>query len=475
MNGPLRKVSLFIGLLLTALLVNITWISIGPQAQLNADSRNKRVRDAEFSTSRGAILVGNDPIAVSVPSDGRYPWERTFPQGTTWSSVTGWYSYTYGRQELERSWNEELSGTDSSQTLNRIIDLLTGRQPVGATLNTTLNPAAQKAAVEALGNKQGAAVAIDYTTGEVLALVSSPTYDPNLLTNLDYATESANWEQLLNDPSEPLKNRAVREVYPPGSTFKLVIAAAALEAGLQPSSEVDAPASYRLPGSSHSMGNSTNCGGTRITLAAALATSCNTSFGILGVELGADKVRSMAERFGFNSDPRIDLPSATSRFPKELDEAQLALSSIGQYEVASSPLQMAMVTAAIANDGVLMRPHLVRTVAGNDLKIVQTVTPERMGEPLSANNAALLRQMMEGVVSDGTGKPAAIDGLTIGGKTGTAQSDPNRPPYAWFVGYAVEPHVAVAVFVSDAGLERDDISGGRVAAPIFKAIVEAVR
>ena len=475
MNGPLRKVSLFIGLLIAALLVNITWISIGPPASLNADSRNKRVRDAEFATSRGAILVGNDPIAVSVPSDGRYPWERTFPDGTTWSSVTGWYSYTYGRQELERTWNEELSGTDSSQTVARIIDLLTGRQPVGATLGTTLDPAAQKAAVEALGGAQGAAVAIDYTTGEILALVSTPTYDPNLLTNLDYATESSNWNALLNAPDEPLKNRAVREVYPPGSTFKLVTAAAALEAGYQPSTEVDAPDSYRLPGSTHAMGNSTNCGGTRVTLAAALATSCNTAFGKLGVDLGADKVRSMAERFGFNADPRIDLPSVTSRFPKEVDDAQLALSSIGQYDVASTPLQMAMVTAAIANDGKLMRPHLVRTVAGSDLRIIQTVTPEKMGEPLTANNSALLRQMMEGVVSDGTGKPAAIEGLTIGGKTGTAQSDPNRPPYAWFVGYAAEPHVAVAVFVADADLERDDISGGRVAAPIFKKIVEALR
>ncbi|MDO5065990.1 MAG: penicillin-binding transpeptidase domain-containing protein [Propionibacteriaceae bacterium] len=475
MNAPLRKVSLFIGLLITALLVNITWISVGPPAQLNADSRNKRVRDAEFATSRGAILVGNEPIAVSVPSEGKYPWERTFPDGPTWSSVTGWYSYTYGRQELERTWNEELSGTDSSQAVARIVDLLTGRKPVGATLGTTLNPAAQKAAVQALGGKQGAAVAIDYTSGEILALVSTPTYDPNLLTNLDYGTESANWDALLNSPDEPLKNRVVREVYPPGSTFKLVTAAAALEAGHQPSTLVEAPASYRLPGSTHSMGNSTNCGGTEITLAAALATSCNTAFGKLGVELGDEKLRSMAERFGFNSDPRIDLPSVNSRFPKELDDAQLALSAIGQYDVAATPLQMAMVTAAIANDGKLMRPHLVRTVSGSDLRVIQTVTPQQMAEPLSSNNSALLRQMMEGVVSEGTGKPAAIKGLTIGGKTGTAQSDPDRPPYAWFVGYAVEPHVAVAVFVSESGLERDDISGGRVAAPIFRKIVEALQ
>lgn len=475
MNGPLRKVSFFIGLLLTALLLNISWLSVGPSNDLLKDSRNVRVRDAEFATNRGAILVGNDPIAESVAAEGRYPWVRRFPAGPTWSSVTGWYSFSYGRQELENSWNQELSGTASSQTFSRIVDVLAGRQPVGATLNTTLNTNAQKAAVEALGNKKGAAVAIDYTTGEVLALVSTPTYDPNLLTNLDAKVEKEHWNSLLNDENEPLKNRATREIFPPGSTFKLLVAAAAVESGYTPSTEVESPNSYRLPGSSHSIGNSTNCGGEKVTLEKALATSCNTAFGKLGVDLGDEKVRQMAEKFGFNSDPRIDLPATKSVFPTKLDQAQLALSSIGQYEVAATPLQMAMVAGAIANDGKLMRPHLVKTVAGSDLRIIQTVNPEKLGDPINSNTATLMRQMMESVVKDGTGSPAAVNGVTIGGKTGTAQSDPNRPPYAWFVGYATEPHVAIAVFVQDSGIERDDISGGRVAAPIFKSIVEAIK
>jgi penicillin-binding protein, transpeptidase domain protein len=475
MNGPLRKISVFIGLLLAALLMNITWLSVGQTDSLLSDSRNRRVRDAEFSTRRGAILVGNEPIAVSTPNEGRFPWARSFPEGRQYSAVTGWYSYSYGRQELERHWNKELAGTASSQTFTRIADLLMGRQPEGANLNTTLNPKAQQAALEALGSQQGAAIAMDYTTGEVLALVSTPTYDPNQLATLDFKAEAGNWDSLLNDPNEPLKNRAVREVYPPGSTFKLITAAAALESGHQPSTKVSSPTTYQLPNSTHTVGNSTNCGGTEITLEHALAVSCNTSFAKLGVELGRDKMQDMAQRFGFNSTPGIDLPANESRYPKDIDASQLALSSIGQYEVAATPLQMLMVTSAIANDGALMQPHLVKEVTGSDLKVIQTIRPSEVNRPISQGTAQQLQQMMQTVVTDGTGTSAGIRGLTIGGKTGTAQSDPKRPPYAWFVGYAKEPHVAVAVFVQSTSMERDDISGGRVAAPVFRAIIEAVR
>lgn len=476
MNGPLRKVSIFVALMMAALLVNITWISVVRTDDLNAEPRNRRVRDAEFASDRGAILVGNTPIAVTNPTDdGQFPFARTFPQGPTWSSVTGWYSYDYGRSELEQQYNEELSGTDSNQAIGRILDVLLGRTRQGANLATTLDPAAQQAAVNALGNNQGAAIAMDWETGEILALASTPTYDPNRLSTLDLSAEREAWDELLNAPGEPLKNRAVREVYPPGSTFKLVTAASALENGMVPSTELDAPQSLPLPNSNQSMGNSTNCGGTTVTLEQALVTSCNTAFGNLGMELGADALRDTAEAFGFNSEPTIDLPAATSRFPTELDEAQTALSAIGQYEVAASPMQMLQVVAAIANDGHMMQPHVVRTVTGKDLKVIESMEPRELGRPLSETNAQLMQQMMESVVTDGTGRPASIDGMTIGGKTGTAQSDPDRPPYAWFVGYAKDPKVAVVSFVQSTNVARDDISGGRVAAPIFTAILEALR
>ena len=475
MNGPLRKVSLFVALMMAALLLNITWISVIRTDGLNADPRNRRVRDAEFAGARGAILVGNTPIAITNPSEGRFPYARTYPNGSTWSSVTGWYSYDYARSELEKQYNEELSGTGSIQSISRFIDLLVGRQRQGANLSTTLDPAAQEAAVRALGDNQGAAIAMDWETGEILALVSTPTYDPNRLSTLDLTAEGEAWSELLDAPDEPLKNRAVREVFPPGSTFKLVTAAAALESGMVPSSELDAPQSLALPGSNRSMGNSTNCGGSTVTLQQALVTSCNTAFGGLGMQLGGDELRAMAEAFGFNEEPTIDMPAAVSRFPSEIDEAQTALSAIGQFDVAASPMQMLQVAAAIANDGHMMQPHVVRTVTGADLKVIRSTEPHELGRPLSETNAQLMQQMMEAVVSDGTGSPAQIDGMTIGGKTGTAQSDPDRPPYAWFVGYAQDPKVAVVAFVQSADVERDDISGGRVAAPIFKAVLEALR
>lgn len=475
MNGPIRKVTILVSLLIAALLVNMTWISVARTDSLNNDTRNRRVRDAEFARNRGAILVGNAPIAESVPGSGRFPYLRTYPAGHLWSSVTGWYSYDFARSGLEQSYNQELAGTSPDQSFTRVVDLLTGRQSAGANVHTTLNPAAQRAAVDALGDNRGAVVAMNYETGEILALVSTPTYDPNRLSTVDLSEAQTSWSELLNAPDEPLKGRATREIYPPGSTFKLVTAAAALEDGMVPDTVVNAPDSLPLPNSSHSMGNSTDCGGSRVSIQQAMQTSCNTAFGNLGLELGGDKLRAMAEAFGFNQDPTVDIAAAKSRFPSETDQAQAALSAIGQYDVAASPLQMVQVVAAIANDGTMMRPHLVSTVTNRDLTVLSSASPEQLGRPVSESTAKLLQQMMVATVEDGTGRPARISGVRIGGKTGTAQTAPDRPPYAWFVGYAEDPKVAIVAFVEDAGVARDDISGGRLAAPIFRSVLEALR
>ncbi len=475
MNSPIRKVAVFVAIMMAALLLNLTQISIIQTPSLNADPRNRRVRDAEFAEQRGAILVGNTPIAMSVEAGGRFPFVREYSDGDLWSSVTGWYSYDYAQSGLESSYNEELAGTSSSQAADRILDLLSGRQPQGANLSTSLDPAAQAAGVQSLGDNLGAAIAMDYETGEILALVSTPTYDPNRLSTVDLDAARDAWAELIDAPDEPLKGRGTREVYPPGSTFKLVTAAAALEDGMVPSTPLDAPVSLPLPNSTRSIGNSTNCGGTTVSLEQALMTSCNTAFAQLGMDLGADELQAMAEAFGFNQDPTIDIGAAVSRFPEDIDEAQTALSAIGQYEVAASPLQMLLVTAAIANDGVLMNPHIVDTVTGPDLTVLEAHGPEEIARPISASSARLLQQMMVAVVEDGTGTPAQIDGMVIGGKTGTAQSAEDRPPYAWFVGYAEDPTVAIVAFVENADVARDDISGGRLAAPIFKSVMEALR
>lgn len=476
MNGPLRKVSIFVALLMAALLLNLTYMTTFRQEPLLEHGGNRRVRDAEFARDRGAILVENSPIALSEPSgSASVPYMRTYPDGALWAPVTGWFTRYHGTSGLEREYSAELAGTASQQAISRIVDVLTGRTSSGANVSTTLHPGAQAAAMRALGNSRGAAVAIDYETGEVLVVASTPTYDPNALATLDADEEFGAWDALLNGDGEPLKNRGTREVYPPGSTFKIVTAAAAIENGVLPDTVIDSPPSLRLPNSSHSMGNSTNCGGDRIPLEQALSTSCNTAFGQLGIDLGPDVMQDMAERFGFNEEPAIDIQAATSRYPADADAAQTALSAIGQYEVAASPLQMAMVTAAIANDGVMMRPFIVRSVTTRDLQVIDSTSPSEQGRPISEATARMLQEMMVTTVQDGTGRPARIDGVTIGGKTGTAQSSPERPNYAWFVGYAEDPTVAVAVFIEDAGVAPDDISGGRLAAPIFRAVVQALR
>lgn len=475
MNGPIRKVGVFFAVIFAMLLANISVSTIVRADALNSDPTNTRVSEADFDRFRGAILVGNTPVAQTVPNDGRFRYRRSYPKGADYAAVTGFFTHTYGRSGLERAYNAELAGTASSQAFNRFVDLISGRSPVGASLQTTIDARAQAAANKGLGDRWGAVVALDYKTGAVLALASSPSFDPAELATTDLEAATKSWQTLNEASGDPLKNHAVTEIYPPGSTFKLVTAAAALESGLKPDTQIDSPSALALPGSSHAMTNSSDCGGTKITLQHALAVSCNTAFGKLAMDLGADKLRAQAEAFGFNSKPELDVRTAASKYPKTVDQAQLALSGIGQYEVAASPLQMAMIGAAIANDGTMMKPRLVSEVRAQDLSILATNPPKEQGKPISQETARALQQMMVSTVAEGTGTRAQIDGVVVGGKTGTAQSAPSRPPYAWFVGYADEPHVAVAVFVRNAEGTADDISGGRIAAPVAKAVIEALR
>ncbi|MEZ5084815.1 MAG: penicillin-binding transpeptidase domain-containing protein [Tessaracoccus sp.] len=318
---------------------------------------------------------------------------------------------------------------------------------------------------------------MSYETGEILALVSTPTYDPEQLASLGQRAGARSWSTLLNHPDEPLKNRATREIYPRDRRSE--------EAGGGGRGHQDGA----LP--------SFELGGTHVVPVAELVAVYRQLHQLRqyhrlagtgaedvvqhGVRQPGDsnwaktKIREMAEAFGFNQEQTIDIAAATSSYPLEMDEAQTALTAIGQFDVTSSPLQMAQVAAAIANDGVAMKPYLVSTVTNRDFTVVSSRQPERMSQPLSSTNAQLLQQMMEAVVADGTGTPAQVSGVTVGGKTGTAQTAPDRPPYAWFIGYAKEPKVAIAAFVENADVERDDISGGRLAAPIFKAVVEALQ
>lgn len=475
MNGPIRKVSVFVAIMMAALLANATWLEVGRANSLNQDVRNRRVTEAEYARNRGAILVGNDAIAQSRPSDGRFKFARNYSQAELYAHVTGYYSYEYGSSGIELNHSKQLAGTSDDQFFNRLVNALTGKDPVGGSTLTTINPAAQRAAFEGLAGRKGAVVALDYRTGAVLASVSLPTYDPNALSSTNLSTARTAWQRLTADPDKPLNNRASKEIYPPGSTFKLVTAAAALENGFAPDTLFEAPERLRLPQTNTYLTNQLDCGGEKITLEQALKVSCNTAFANVGLQVGPEKLRAQAEKFGFNQNFETDVPLVASRFPTELNEPQTAQSAIGQYEVAASPLQMAMVAAAIANGGQVMQPYLVKEVRADDLSVINTQRPVRMQRAVSESNARLLQEMMVKTVEDGTGTAARIEGLRVGGKTGTAQSAPDRPPYAWFVAFSDNPDVAVAVFLEDSGAERNDIAGGRLAGPIAKAVIEALR
>lgn len=474
MNGPIRRVSVVVMIMFVALMVNATFSYVFRTPSLTADPNNRRVRDAAFGTDRGDILVGNSAVVSSEPVDDRYGFQRTYAHGPLYASVTGFYSFLYGGSGLEQYYNAQLAGTSDAQFLERVVDMAAGRRPTGASLETTLDAAAQRAAADALGNRPGAVVALDYTTGAVKALVTSPTFDPSDLAAHDLTATTQAWDALNADTSAPLSNRAVREIYPPGSTFKLVVSAAALESGMTPDQLLDSPSSVQLPGSTHQLSNAGSCGGDRITLRQALIVSCNTAFANLGGFLGADALRAQAERFGFDAAQLPELNGVASRFPAAPDAAQTMMSSIGAFDVAATPLQMAMVGGAIANNGVVMEPYLVSSVRANDLTVASQHSPRQLSVALSEANARALQDMMVGVVTDGTGSRAAISGVRVGGKTGTAVTG-ERTPYAWFVAWADNPTVAVAVFVQDAGVDGSDVSGGRYAAPVARAVIEAMR
>lgn len=480
MNSAIRRLAVAAIILMVALMANSTYLQAFRASELNGRNDNRRVRDEQFSVDRGPILIGSSAVAKSEPSNDRYEYQRVYPNGPRYAPVTGYYSYLFGRSGIELSQNSQLNGSDPSMAFRRVIDVITNKRQQGASVGLTLNPAAQAAAYKALGNRKGAVVAIEPRTGRVLALVSRPSYDPNLLASHDLEEVESAWNRLSEDKDRPMANRAVKELYPPGSTFKLVTLAAALSSGrFTPDSRVRSPAVLELPQTTRGLPNQNgrNCGGSdNATLIVALRESCNTSFGTLGLELGADALREQAEKFGFDERPLPELGAVASKFPNDPNAPQVAQSAIGQFDVQATPLQMAMVVAGIANGGDVMKPYLVQNVRTADLKTVSETKPESLHQAVTPQVAADLTRMMVDVVENGTGARARIGGVQVAGKTGTAQTSQQRPPFAWFTSFAPanDPKVAVAVIIEEAGVARSDISGGALAGPVAKSVMEAV-
>lgn len=479
MNPAIRRAGLVLGVLVLCLMINVNV----QQVLLAQDTRNKagnqRTVLQEYDIERGPILVGADPVARSVETTGAYRYQRVYPQGAMYAPATGYYSALYGATAIERVENPVLSGTSDLFFVDRIQQILSGRSPRGGGVTLTLNAAAQQAAFNGLSGKTGSVTAIDPTTGEILALASSPSFDPEAIATDRLSESQRNYERLSTDPSQPMLNRPLVSTPPPGSTFKLVTSAAALESGeFTPTSVIPGPASYRLPGSSMSIRNwqGSACGpGGQTTLTNALAVSCNSAFAWLGNQLGQDAIRAQAEKFGFNRSFAVPMDAATSIYPSGMDAAQTAMSAIGQYNDTATSLQMAMVTAAIGNGGVTMNPYLVKELRGPDLQVIRTTSPSSFTRAMSTQNARQLMDMMVAVVESGTGSNARIPGVRVGGKTGTAERGEGQTATAWFVAVAPadNPQVAVAVTIEDAG-GRAEISGNGLAAPIARAVIEAV-
>ncbi|MGW1622196.1 peptidoglycan D,D-transpeptidase FtsI family protein, partial [Streptomyces sp. NPDC002172] len=398
---------------------------------------------------------------------------------------TGYASQAFGANQLESLEDGILTGNDDRLFFRNTLDMITGKQKQGGNVVTTLSAAAQKAAyngLKAQGGK-GAVVALEPSTGKILALASYPSYDPSAFAGTS-DTDAEAWKKLQKkyNPNDPMLNRALRETYPPGSTFKVVTAAAALQNGLYTSADqaTNSPLPYVMPGTTTELKNEGSIPCKNATMRIALRYSCNTVFGKIGADLGNDKMLAEAKKFGFDSEQFTPVRSSASVFSDNMNQSQTALSSIGQYNTAATPLQMAMVASAVANDGKLMKPYMIDKLQSSNLDTISQTDPEEMSQPLSSSNAQVLQSMMETVVKDGTGKNAQINGITVGGKTGTAQHgvENSENPYAWFISYAKLPDgskpVAVAVVIEDDQANRDDISGGGLAAPIAKSVMEAV-
>jgi peptidoglycan glycosyltransferase len=340
----------------------------------------------------------------------------------------------------------------------------------------TLDGKTQTTAMDALNGLNGktaAVVALDPSTGKVLALASSPTYDPNQLSSHDPKAIRAYYDQLVAQKPDPRSNQAISQRHSPGSVFKVIVSAAALSTGnYTPDTPIPAPDSLPLPQSTHPLTNFNHesCnGGADQPLIDALTISCNTAFGQLGMTLGEQKVRDMAEAFGID-DSGFDMPlSVAPSTVGTIDgDAQLANASIGQQNVQITPMEGAMIAAAVANKGTLMKPYLVDSVRAPDLTVIDQTDPEVMGHPVSAQVAGELTTMMTSVVTNGTGKKAQIPGVQVAGKTGTAQTDPEASDNSWFVGFATGAHpIAVAVFIQGGGK-----TGGDLSAPIAKQVLQ---
>jgi penicillin-binding protein A len=484
-NTPLRRVALAVMGMVVLLLLNATYIQVVNADTYRTDPRNRRVLLDEYSRQRGQIIAGGLPVANSVETGGQLRFLRRYLNGPLYAPVTGYYSLRYGSGGIENSMDSVLNGSDGRLFVRRLSDLITGREPSGGSVELTINPAVQRVAYDQLTRRgyTGAVVAIKPSTGEILAMASTPSYDPNQLSAHDGAEQEAAWNQdTSSQRGSPLTNRAIGSTYPPGSTFKLVVTAAALEAGkATPATPLTSAAALQLQGTTTLLHNFADqpCGaGNTTTLKTALVRSCNTAFAELAATVGENDLRKQAQLLGIGQqDLTIPIQVSPSTVGAIPDVAALEQSGIGQRDVALTPLQNAMIVATIANGGVRMKPQLVRNILGPDLSVLDRFEPEQAGTAMSRFTASQIRDLMV-AAENSYRNDGKINGVSIAAKTGTAEhgADPkNTPPHGWYVAFAPadNPRVAIAVVVEDGGDRNLEATGGSLAAPIGRAVIGA--
>lgn len=487
MERQIRRLAIAFLVLFGAIAVNLNYIQVVAADRIANNNANRRLLIQEYEVDRGEIVAADHRtvLADSEATGGDLKYQRLYPQDPDlgYGHMTGYHSFIFGRTELEQSYNDYLSARAEELFPQQLIDEILGRDEQGAGLVLTIDPELQAIAAEGLGGQEGAVAAIDPRTGEVLALASNPTYDPNPLASHEPREVRRAYRQLRpQEPDSPLVSRATDTFFPPGSSFKIVTAAAALESGRGPDYTLPNPPTLDLPQTTENLDNfgGGQCsGGSEIDMASALQQSCNVYFAQLAMDVGADTLVEQAHRFGFSEEIPFDIPFVEGEIPEpeafELDIPALAQSGIGQRDVRTNVLHMALIAGSIGNGGVMMVPRLVSEIRDPDGRILRSFGPEEYGRPMEAGNARELTEMMVSVVDAGTGTAAQIPGVRVAGKTGTAQTAEGEAPHAWFVAFAPAeaPEIAVAVVILNGGDLGNEATGGQASAPIAQDVMEA--
>ncbi|MCO4264698.1 penicillin-binding protein 2 [Pseudarthrobacter sp. MDT3-26] len=461
----------------------ISFVQVVGADDLKGNPLNQRAILQNYCNDRGAIIVGGEPVAESVEGTSEVcQFQRTYAQPPLYAGITGYFSKNYGATGLEVAMNAQLAGSSDQQFFDRIGQLFLGNQPKGASAELTIDPAIQKLAYDLIPDGQrGSIVVTNPKTGAILAIVSKPSYDPNLIATQDPNAETTNINELVKVPGINLNQNVsgpTGELLAPGSVFKLVDTAAALASGkYNKDSVLPNPAEMPFPGIQYKLPN--YAGGNcytqdKASFAFALQQSCNTPFASIALDLGRDAIAEQAAKFGFGEDLGDQLKLAYARgsgFPDDMDGPGLAQSAIGQKDVRATPLQIALMTSAIANNGVQMSPSLVKTVRSPDLRVIDEPQPEALRTSTTPEIARQITEWMTSAVSQGIARGAAVPGVQVAGKTGTAELG-NGLNNSWFTGFAPANNPEVSVTIVMEGV--DITTGAQLTSPNAKKIFEAV-